>query len=153
VDQVRRADTASTGCLDQKTAVDSIFSTSSKIVYSCDHHEYVFTFDPKLKSLNCKAVVAQQLRDSLEVELPMPYGNRFNFFQSISNADHEIRRNIVLENYSRPDELIDLFGAIYNSSKFDNLRCITIKKKLTIASFLTRVDTSGKTISVLASIF
>lgn len=59
----------------------------------------------------------------------MPYGNRFNFFQSISNADHEIRRNIVLENYSHPDELIDLFGAIYNSSKFDNLRCITIKKK------------------------
>lgn len=113
----------------KKTAIDSIFSMSSKIVYSCDPYEYAFTFDPKLKSLNCKTVVAQQLRDSLEVELPMPYGDRFNFFQSISDADHEIRRNIVLENFTRPDELIDLLGAIYDSSKFDNLRCITIKKR------------------------
>lgn len=113
----------------KKTAIDSIFSTSSKIVYSCDPYEYAFTFAPKLKSLNCKAVVAQQLRDSLEVELPMPYGDRFNFFQSISDADREIRRNIVLENYTRPDELIDLLGAIYDSNKFDNLRCITIKKR------------------------
>lgn len=76
----------------KKTAVDSIFSTLSKIIYSFDPYEYVFTFDPKLQSLNCKAVVAQKLRDSLEVELPMPYGDRFNFFQSISDADHEIRR-------------------------------------------------------------
>ncbi|MFL9938355.1 AAA family ATPase [Paraburkholderia graminis] len=113
----------------KKTAVDSIFSTSSKIVYSCDPYEYVFTFDAKLRSLNCKTVVAQQLRDSVEVELPMPYGDRFNFFQSISDADHEIRRNIVLENYTRPDELIDFLGAIYGSQKFDNLRCIAIKKK------------------------
>jgi ABC-type dipeptide/oligopeptide/nickel transport system ATPase subunit len=113
----------------KKTAVDSIFSTSSKIIYSCDPYEYVFTFDPKLQSLNCKKVVAQQLRDSLEVELPMPYGDRFNFFQSISDADHEIRRNIVVENYTRPDELINFLDAIYDTRKFDNLRCITIKKK------------------------
>ncbi|MGF6809435.1 ABC-type dipeptide/oligopeptide/nickel transport system ATPase subunit [Paraburkholderia sp. Clong3] len=113
----------------KKTAVDSIFSTSSKIIYSCDPYEYVFTFDPKLQSLNCKTVVAQQLRDSLEVELPMPYGDRFNFFQSISDADHEIRRNIVIESYTRPDELIDFLHTIYDNNKFDNLRCIVIKKK------------------------
>lgn len=65
----------------KKTAVDSIFSNSSKIIYLCDPYEYVFTFDPKLQSLNCKTVVAQQVRDSLEVELPMPYGDRFNFFR------------------------------------------------------------------------
>ncbi|WP_423198688.1 MULTISPECIES: AAA family ATPase [unclassified Cupriavidus] len=113
----------------KKTAIDSIFSASSKIIYACDPYEYAFTFDPKLKSLNCKTVVAPQLRDSLEVELPMPFGDRFNFFQSISDADHDIRRNIVLENYTRPDELIDFLDAIYGGKKFDNLRCITIKKR------------------------
>jgi ABC-type dipeptide/oligopeptide/nickel transport system ATPase subunit len=113
----------------KKTAIDSIFSTSSKIIYSIDPYEYTFTFDPKLRSLNCKTVIAQELRDSLEVELPMPYGDRFNFFQSISDADHEIRRNIVLENYTRPDDLIDFLGTIYDTNKFHNLRCITIKKR------------------------
>lgn len=113
----------------KKTAIDSIFSTSSKIAYLCDPYEYIFTFDPKLQSLNCKAVIAQQLRDSLEVELPVPHGERFNFFQSISDADQEIRHNIVLENYTRPDELIDFLVAIYDGSKFDNLRRIIVKRK------------------------
>lgn len=113
----------------KKTAIDSIFSDSSRIVYTCDPYRYTFTFDQKLQSLNCKTVVAQTLRDSIEVELPMPHGDRFHFFQSISDADHEIRRSIVLENYNRPNELIEFLHSIYDSDKFENLRRIDIKNK------------------------
>ncbi|CAM2158840.1 hypothetical protein PT2222_520006 [Paraburkholderia tropica] len=113
----------------KKTAIDSIFSPESRIAYHCDPLEYVFEFDSKLQSLNCKAVVSQALRDCIEVELPMPHGDRFHFFQNISEADHDIRRHIVLEDYFRPDELIDLLKSIYDNDKFDRLKGITIKNK------------------------
>ena len=113
----------------KKTAVDGIFGESSRITYNYGSHTYVFSYDAKFQSLNCHTPIDPSVKSGIEVELPMPYGERFNFFQSISNADHDIRRNIVLENYHRPDELIDFLKNIYATDKFENLKQIIIKDR------------------------
>lgn len=114
----------------KRTAVDGIFGEASRITYRYGENEYVFQYDKRLKALNCRRPIISSVRDSIEVELPMPHGERFNFFQNISDADHAIRSCIVLENYTRPDELIEFLREIYGNSKFDNLRQINVKGKL-----------------------
>lgn len=110
-----------------KTSIDGIFNASSKITYVFGDHTYVFSFDERLQALNCHTPIEKNVKSCVEVELPMPFGERFNFFQNISSSDHEIRRNIVIENYTRPDELILFLSGIYGSDKFENLKQIDIK--------------------------
>lgn len=115
----------------KKTSIDWIFNEQSRITYKCwDNTEYLFLFDKNLRAINCRTPIKQELRDELDVELPMPFGDRFHYFQSISEADGEIRRSVVLETYSKPDELIDFLHGIYGAGKFDRLRQIEVKGKL-----------------------
>ncbi|WP_373377343.1 AAA family ATPase [Cupriavidus nantongensis] len=109
------------------TSDESIFSENSRIAYRYDNHTFVFKYDSNIRSLNSKSVIPSTIRDEIEVELPMPHGERFNYFQAISNNDAEIRQNIVLENYKKPDELIEFLSDIYGSRRFDDLREIEIK--------------------------
>ena len=104
-----------------RTAQAGIFSADSIIRYCVDDKEVIFYFDEHLGSLNCKTGIDQRTRELFSVELPIPYGNRFNYFQSISRADRHIRRQIILEEYSRPQELIEFLSAIYSSKKFHAL--------------------------------
>ena len=101
-----------------RTAQAGIFSADSIIRYWVDDKEIIFNFDEHLGSLNCKTGIDQSIRELFSVELPIPHGNRFNFFQSVSRADRHIRRQIILEEYSRPQELIGFLSAIYSSKKF-----------------------------------
>ena len=104
-----------------RTAHADIFSPDSIIRYWVDDKEVTFYFDEHLQSLNSKTSIGQSIRELCSVELPIPHGNRFNYFQSVSRADRHIRRQIILEEYSRPWELIEFLSAIYSSDKFHAL--------------------------------
>ncbi|WP_321897343.1 AAA family ATPase [Burkholderia cepacia] len=111
------------------TSDSSIFSRQSRIAYRYNGSDYLFEYDENIGTLNSKTPVPRTLKDEIDVELPMPHGERFNYFQTISNNDAEIRQNIVLENYSVPRELIDFLSDIYNERRFENLREIRIKNR------------------------
>jgi ABC-type multidrug transport system ATPase subunit len=111
----------------KKTSPDTIFGKYSYVSYDIDGEEFVFDYDSNIRSINCKKVVPEFLRKIVDVELPMPFGQRFKFFDSIIAADLEIRRSIVLEEYSTPTELIDFLNEIYSSEKFKNLKEIQVK--------------------------
>lgn len=104
-----------------RTAPSGIFSTDSAIRYWIDREQITFEFDQQIGSLNCKKEIPQWIRVLCAVELPIPYGDRFNFFQSISKADRDIRRQIILEEYSSPTELVEFLTDIYSSDKFQSL--------------------------------
>lgn len=110
-----------------KTSSDRIFSETSVIEYELDDTNVRFDYDAALGSLNLKGAISDTVRGIVDVELPMPFGQRFNFYQSISDADAQIRQAIVLQDYSRPDELIDFLNEIYGSNKFDALVEIRVK--------------------------
>jgi len=113
-----------------KTAGRNIFRADSEIKYTFDGVSLVFAFDHRLSGLNCKAPIAPSLRKLCSVELTAPHGERFNFFQTVSNADADIRQRIVLGDYRRPGELIEFLEGVYSSQKFDRLVEIEVKGKL-----------------------
>ena len=103
------------------TAPTGIFSPESVIRYWVDEEQVTFNYDEHIESLNCKEGVPQSIKELCAAELPFPHGNRFNFFQSVSNADRDIRQQIILEEYSRPEELTKFLSDIYSSDKFRTL--------------------------------
>ena len=104
-----------------RTAQPGIFSEGSAIRYWADDDQLTFEFDPHIKELNCRSPISDRFRTICTVELPIPHGERFNFFRTISQADREIRRQIILEEYSRPKELVEFLSDIYSSNKFQSL--------------------------------
>jgi ABC-type nitrate/sulfonate/bicarbonate transport system ATPase subunit len=100
-----------------KTASHGIVGPQSSVTY----------FLGNLKSLNCKSAIAQSFRSLCAVELPMPHGERFRYFQTVSNADTDIRRQIILEEYVNPKELIAFLSDIYTSDKFQKLVEIRVR--------------------------
>jgi ABC-type nitrate/sulfonate/bicarbonate transport system ATPase subunit len=101
-----------------RTASPEIFVPESSITYTIDGKVIEFGYDRALRSLNSKALVPDTIRRMCVAELPMPHGSRFNFFRTLSDADADIRRQIVLEEYTSPEELIDFLSDIYSSKKF-----------------------------------
>jgi ABC-type nitrate/sulfonate/bicarbonate transport system ATPase subunit len=101
-----------------RTAARGIFEPGSSIIYTVDGQSFRFEYDPIIQTLNCRTPIPERFRSLCAVELPMPHGQRFNFFQTISDADSDIRRQITLEEFTRPDELIDFLSDIYSSQDF-----------------------------------
>ena len=66
-----------------ETSQTNIFNKQSEITYCIDNENYKFTFDESINSLNSNNVIPLALRNDIDVELPIPFGNRFIFFQSI----------------------------------------------------------------------
>ena len=110
-----------------RTAPRDIFSKGSAISYRLDEEFVTFSYDEEFKSLNCRDVIPESARNLCSAELAMPHGDRFHFFQSVSDADQEIRSRIVLEEYSKPVELIAFLSDIYSSNKFESLVEIAIR--------------------------
>ena len=104
-----------------RTAPSGIFSTDSKIRYWVEGEEVTFEFDGRISSLNCRKEISERMRRLCSVELPIPHGDRFNYFQSISRADRHIRQQIVLEEYQYPEELVKFLSSVYSSDKFESL--------------------------------
>lgn len=111
-----------------RTSPASIFNTDSAVIYTAEDDKYSFYYDPEIRTLNSKDIIPDEIKASIDAELPMPYGQRFNFFQNIISADLDIRRSIVLDNHERPLELIKMLNEIYSTSRFDTLVEIKIKK-------------------------
>ncbi|WP_219094484.1 AAA family ATPase [Pseudomonas sp. UMAB-40] len=111
-----------------QTSPASIFNEQSSLVYLTEDAEYKFYYEPSIRALNSKDIIPDSVKRNIDVELPMPHGQRFNFYQNIVLADLDIRRSIVLEHYECPQELIDMLNDIYATSRFDNLVKIKVKK-------------------------
>jgi ABC-type oligopeptide transport system ATPase subunit len=110
-----------------KTSAPRAVSDDSEIRYEIDGQSIVFKYNKKLKVLDSRNTLPKALKDKLSVELPIPYGERFNFFQKISGIDKDIRSQVVLRKHSKPTELIDFLKAIYATNKFDDLVEIQVK--------------------------
>lgn len=111
-----------------KMAQPGAIKPDSEIKYICNGADYHFTYDHELEDLNSKNIFPQDLKKQIEVELPMPWGQRFNAFQSISSADGDIRTAVMLGDYSAPEELILLLADVYGSNKFSDLKEIRVGK-------------------------
>lgn len=111
----------------KQTSADYIFTPDSSITYSLNGSSYHFAFDASISSLNCNTPIPESTKELLDVELPLPHGQRFLFFPTISNIDLDLRKAIITGEYSTPHELINFLKEIYESDKFDNLKSIAIK--------------------------
>lgn len=111
-----------------KMAQPGAIKKGSKVVYTCDGEIYNFEYDQDLQDLNSKAVFPADFKKQIEVELPMPWGQRFNTFQSISSADNDIRTAVMLEEYYTPSELVALLADVYGDDKFSNLKEVRVGK-------------------------
>ena len=111
-----------------KTASPYIFNDTSQIKYTIDEVEYDFKYISKLQVIDTKSIIDDEIKNSIYVELPIPHGERFNLFQRLSEIDEELRKNISLGKYEKPNELISFLSNVYNSNRFDNLKEISIKK-------------------------
>jgi len=84
--------------------------------------EYSFQYFPKLRVIDTKSIIDKIIKESIYVELPIPHGERFKHFQKLSEIDEELRRNISLNDYTIPSELILFLTNVYSSDRFDNLK-------------------------------
>lgn len=110
-----------------RTAADRIFGPGSLIRYSVDEMRYEFRYDPDLRTINTRAPVPGNFKKLISVELPMPHGQRFNFFMTLFNADHDIRSKIVLGHYEWPGRLIEFLSNIYGERRFDDLIAVRFR--------------------------
>jgi ABC-type dipeptide/oligopeptide/nickel transport system ATPase subunit len=111
-----------------RTSSDGVFQQGSKIRYRFGDEEFLFSYDEGLGTLNSKVPIPDSLKSQISVELPMPYGHRFSFFRTLSEADHEIRRATILGRYQRPTELIEFLSRIYGERRFDDLVEVRLRK-------------------------
>ncbi|NBB06719.1 AAA family ATPase [Pseudomonas monteilii] len=111
-----------------QTSQPGIFREDSAIKYQVDTAPYVFSYDPDIRSLNSKDIIPDAVKGNIDVELPMPYGQRFSFFQTLAKADPDIRSNIVMEAYESPVELIEFLSYIYSTDKFKNLVKVKVRR-------------------------
>lgn len=112
-----------------KTANPLIFSPESRIEYQVDGLTISFQYDSDIRTLNCKQSIPKSVRDIVSTELPMPYGARFNYHRSASDADGEIRQALVMGKYTSPHELIEFLSSVYSTDKFDSLVEVSAKGK------------------------
>ncbi len=113
----------------KETSSPYIFNKNSKITYHIDSDCYTHTYNEKFKTIDSKDVVADTIKNKIIGELPLPHGERFKFFQAISDLDKEIRQKYIAEDYKTPEKLITWYKNIYTSDKFDELKEVTINKK------------------------
>lgn len=105
----------------RRTTSTGALRHTSLVRYSLDGASFEFTYDPAVGALSTRRPVPESLRSLIAVELPIPHGQRFSYFHTLSEADTEIRREIILENHTRPDALIGFLTRIYGEARFENL--------------------------------
>lgn len=106
----------------RRTTSDGALRESSVVRYALDNASFEFTYDPTVGTLSTHLPVPKSLRSLIAVELPIPHGQRFSYFHALSEADTEIRREIILDNDTRPDDLIGFMTRIYCEARFEHLR-------------------------------
>jgi ABC-type dipeptide/oligopeptide/nickel transport system ATPase subunit len=110
-----------------KTSSSRSFSANSKIRYRIDEREITFQYDVSKKSMESNSHVPLAIRKRISVELPIPHGERFVFFEKISENDASIRTQVILKKYRKPQELIDFLQSVYKTTRFENLVELQVK--------------------------
>lgn len=115
----------------EKTSSPYIFKESSKIKYEIDTvaYEYISTEIAGKLVLDTKDILSQDIQKNISVELPIPHGERFKFFQNLGEIDNDLRSAIATKSYQIPKELIGLLTSIYKDNRFKNLKEIELKNK------------------------
>lgn len=93
-----------------------------------DGETFEFTYDGALGSLSTRSPVPQRLREHISVELPIPHGQRFGYFSTLSEANDDIVKAMILGTDARPDGLIEFLSRIYGEPRFENLREVTFSR-------------------------
>jgi ABC-type dipeptide/oligopeptide/nickel transport system ATPase subunit len=106
----------------QRTTSDGALRESSFVRYTLDGAQFEFIYEPAVGTLSTRQPVPESLKSLIAVELPIPHGQRFSYFHALSEAGTEIRREIILDNDTRPDALIGFLTRIYGEARYDNLR-------------------------------
>lgn len=112
-----------------RTATPYAFSKGSRIVYDLDGEQVTFAYNDVVRSLDCREKIHKELRELIAAELPMPYGARFNYFRSASEADQDIRTAIALGTYDLPDELISFLNAVYETQRYSAMVEVRLRGK------------------------
>ncbi|WP_242878539.1 ATP-dependent nuclease [Stenotrophomonas maltophilia] len=112
-----------------RTATPYAFSKGSRIVYDLDGEQVTFSYNDVVRSLDCREKIPKELRELIAAELPMPYGARFNYFRSASEADQDIRTAIALGTYDLPDELISFLNAVYETQRYSAMVEVRLRGK------------------------
>jgi energy-coupling factor transporter ATP-binding protein EcfA2 len=112
----------------RRTTSDGALRDSSFVRYTLDSATFEFTYDSAVGTLSTRQPVPESLRSLISVELPIPHGQRFSYFHTLSEADSEIRRAIILDDYTRPGALIGFLTRIYGEARFENLREVTFSR-------------------------
>lgn len=112
-----------------RTATPYAFSQQSRIIYDLDGEQVVFAYSEVVRSLDCHEKISKKLRELIAAELPMPYGARFNYFRSASEADQDIRTAIAFGTYDRPEELISFLNAVYETDRYSAMVEVRVKGK------------------------
>jgi len=110
-----------------RTSSEDIFNEKSAIEYQIDDQNLKYIYENSISAINCRTPIPLEYREKIFVELPIPYGERFTFFQRISGLDKDIRRAVAVGIYKKPTELINFLRQIYQNSNFENLVAIDVK--------------------------
>jgi energy-coupling factor transporter ATP-binding protein EcfA2 len=105
-----------------RTTSEGALRHDSAVRYTLDGHSFEFGYDSAVGSLSTRQPVPQTLRKLISVELPIPHGQRFSYFHTLAEADADIRREIILEQHTRPKDLIDFLTRIYGDARFEGLQ-------------------------------
>lgn len=117
-----------TNFLDKSSRVN-IINSDSYVEYTFDEEKIRFDSE-KLDDkyiLDTKDELSQDIKNSISTELPLPHGKRFNAYDRLGEIADDFRQKFSLEEYSEPQDLIDIFNEVYQNDKFKNLKEIKIK--------------------------
>lgn len=114
----------------QETAAPYIFNEGSSITYSVEglESDIEFTYNRFLKGVDSKQAIPEELKSLITVELPIPYGERFNHFRRLADIDEELRAKIATGEYTIPEELVSFLHRVYGDDRFTNLKQVNLKK-------------------------
>ncbi|MEA3316251.1 MAG: AAA family ATPase [Campylobacterota bacterium] len=111
-----------------KTSSPYIFNDNSEITYIIDSNKYNYSYNIKTNIFDSKDIIDKDIKDNLYVELPIPYGDRFQTFKRCGEIDADLRNKIIEGKYTKPTKLIQLLHNIYKDDRFHNLKEVSIKK-------------------------
>ena len=111
------------------TSSAGIVAADTTITYAFDEEQFAFTYDARLGTLNSKRPIPPRLKSLVGVELPIPHGERFKFFRTIGESDHDIRLALAVGRGTPRVELNEFLGKIYSTERFKDLLEITIGRR------------------------
>lgn len=111
-----------------RTSPDGVFDDTSSLRYTVGDGEYLFTYDPALRSVTTRKPVLAQHKTVVSVEMPAPHGQRFTFFRTLADQDDDIRQAVVLDRYEKPTALIEFLSNIYLDRRFEDLVEVRLRR-------------------------